>query len=134
MVLFVEIRLFHGITRKAFRRPMLGRSWCCGCCGKVYSGGRLPPCPISVILPWEESNRVLSEAKTKASVQSFCFILKLGPGSHATCCSCRTYMATCSWARECLNEWHECRLRWGEGKWGERDREGAPPGLYPGAY
>ena len=35
--------------------------------------------PSPSVLPWKKSNRVLSKAKTKASVQSFCFILKLSP-------------------------------------------------------
>ena len=48
----------------------------------LYPPGRLPPGfqrPISLRPPWKKSNRVLSEAKPKAGVWSFCFTLKLSP-------------------------------------------------------
>ena len=50
------------------------RSWC----GKtvICVGGCLCA-PFLSILPWKKSNLAFSEAKTKASVQSFCFTLKL---------------------------------------------------------
>lgn len=44
---------------KSISQTHTGGLWSCG---KVYLGGRLPLCPISVILPWKESNHILSEA------------------------------------------------------------------------
>ena len=61
----VEVRLRHGITRKAFQGPMHGRQWC----GKVYSMVEAAPwvsnIPSPCVLPWEKANRVLGEAKQK---------------------------------------------------------------------
>ena len=79
-VLLVESRLSHMITRKAFQGPMNGRLWC----GKVFSGkNRSCSCVSNVpslsILLWKKSSVTLSKAKAKASIQSFCFVLKLSP-------------------------------------------------------
>ena len=81
------IRSFHRITTKAFQRLTLRRLWC----HMVYlCGDRSCPlgfqCPFSLcpaIHQWKKSNSVLSKAKTKASIQSFCFILKDGPSEPA---------------------------------------------------
>ena len=89
-LLVVEIMLFHRIGRKTFRGPMRGRF----CCDKMsYLGGnRSCPlglqCPISVHPTWKKASLVLSKDKTKARVQSFCFIGKLSllePRSQAAC-------------------------------------------------
>ena len=83
---------------------MHGRLWC----GKmIYSRGNLPlgfQCPIPSTPPWKKSNPVLSEATAKASVQSFCFILKLSPLEPTPSAvgpdSCQVHVVPRSQARE----------------------------------
>ena len=76
-VLLVQMILFHGNTRKACQGPTHARL----VCGEmVYSCGRCPldfQWSVSLCPAWKTSNLVLSKTKAKASVQSFCFILKL---------------------------------------------------------
>lgn len=71
----VGMRLFHGIVRKAFHGPTCGRVWY----GKIYLGGnrRLPlgfQFPISIHPATGKINLVFIKDKTKARVQSFCFL------------------------------------------------------------
>ena len=68
-----KVGLFHGIERKAFHQLMHERLWC----GKTYLGGSLPCVPFPSVLPWKKSNHVFSKARTKASVQSSCAMLRL---------------------------------------------------------
>ena len=71
----VEMGLIPRIVRKAFYRPEHQKLWC----GKIYPGGnkRLSLCPISDHPAMEKTQTYLP--KIKASVQSYCFILKLSP-------------------------------------------------------
>ena len=78
-VLSMEIRLVHGIERKALQGPTHGRLWCGN---MVYLRRNLPlgfQFPIYLCHTLENLNLAFRTAKTKASVQSFCFILKLSP-------------------------------------------------------
>ena len=91
-------------------------------------------------LPWKKSNLVLSKAKAKASVQSFCFMLKLSPSEPMQPAlgpsSCTTHMVVCFWARECLNEQGECRTlgRGERERKRERERSRASTLLFPWGY
>ena len=131
---------FTGLRGKRSKNPHTGD------CGVARWFIQVETCPwISSfsspsIPPWKKSNRVLSKAKTKARVQSFCFTLKLRsseptPSAVGTS-SCWIHMATCSWARENAHTW---------GAWGEciTEREGGREGirgrglggsLFPWAY
>ena len=78
-LLLVEIRLSHSSTTKHSKEPTHGGLWW----GMVYLC-RDRGCPLGFshapspsVSPWKKLNHVLSKAKTKASVQSFCFIIKL---------------------------------------------------------
>ena len=67
-------RLYQGIMKKTLQGPTHRRLWCCQI---VYSGGNLPlgsNVSSPSVLLWKKSNHVLSKAKPKASVHSFCFI------------------------------------------------------------
>ena len=143
----VKEGLFHGLTRKAFRRPVHRRLWC----GKIFSGGnrRLALCLIFVP-PWKKSIHVFSKGKTKVSVQSFSFIFKLvlwSPQAVAKCSQSCPGSLACSWLCCCTQApawslclesvpcwlctaagptwllWRECSNEWGERVFLERGRE-----------
>ena len=91
----MEVRLSHGIRRRAFQRPTHETFWC----GKVYSGGNLPlgfQIPILLHLAMEKIQSCPKQGRNKSSVQSLCFILKL---SSLDPSSCQTCMAVWSPAR-----------------------------------
>ena len=88
-MLSVEVRLFHGTTRKALQWPTYRRLWY----GKMIYSGRNRSFPLGFQSPisfrptMEKVQTCPQQAKTNISVQSFWFILKLSIlGAHAVCC------------------------------------------------
>ena len=74
IVLLVETRLFHRITRKSFQGLLCERFGCSkmGCsCGRLSLVSNFPSPSIP---SWTKPNHALSKAETNARVQSFRFI------------------------------------------------------------
>ena len=72
--LLVEVVLFMGYQEKHFMSPHMGD---CGVARFIWVEIRgCSSVPSPSITPWKKSNHVLSEAKTKVSVQSFSFIVQ----------------------------------------------------------
>ena len=103
---------------KAFQRPMHGRLWCDAVClGRNKSRTWVSTFPSLSILPWKKSNLVLSKAKAKASVMSFCFILKLSPweltqsAADPVPATARPTGLHALGEKECANVWGEWQVR-----------------------
>ena len=90
------------ITRKRIswdphrRMGVLGKLyWCCQIKWVLFPTSQ---CPISICLTMEKVQLVLSRAKTKASVQSVCSILKSSPVQHPASLAC---VSSCSSLLRC---------------------------------
>lgn len=72
----MEVGLFHGIMRKAFHGPTHGEG---GMAWSIRAETEGCPCvPSPPVPPWKRPSFVLIKTEAKASVQSFCFLLKVG--------------------------------------------------------
>ena len=75
ILLLLEIRIFHWIMRKAFQ-TLYTEDCDVARFIQVMIFPWVSNFPSPSIPPWKKSNCVFSKAKTKAKVQSFCFILR----------------------------------------------------------
>ena len=83
-MLWVEIRLFHGITWKAFQGPMQGD------CGMVTRFIHVEGCPCVrslTILPWKKVQPCLQQGQNKSLCPEFLLHIKAQSfRTHITCC------------------------------------------------
>ena len=88
MLLSAEIRLFHGVMRKAFQAPHTGEGGVASfICVEIEASPWVSDAPSPSVSPREESSRVCSKARARVSVQIFCFVFKLSPWETTDGCS-----------------------------------------------
>ena len=95
-------------------------------------------CPVSLCPAMEKSDHVISKAKTKASVQSFCISLKLSPLKPMPSAAAQV-VARSAWSHvpkqeTTQNAWDECVTERVRASLGGREKETERGSLFPWNY